>query len=82
MEESKKWRDFLCILKFPKMGNHSVNTRTVNEFLDLTVNCVKVSTESFFFISLSSDYSRETGTWHTTGACGYFGMWAEMEALV
>lgn len=68
MEKSKKWRDFLCIPKFSKMGNHSVNTGTVNEF-DLTVNCVKVSTESFFFITLSSDYSKEPGSWHTTGAC-------------
>lgn len=82
MEENKKWRDFLCISKFPKMGNHLVNTRAVNEFIDLTVNCVKVSTESFFFITLSSDYGRETGTWPTTGACWYFGMQAEMEALV
>lgn len=82
MEENKKWRDFLCISKFPKMGNHLVNTRAVNEFIDLTVNCVKVSTESFFFNTLSSDYSRETGTWPTTGACWYFGMQAEMEALV
>lgn len=69
MEESKKWRDFLCIPQFSKMGNHSVNTGAVKEFIDLTVNCVKVSTESFFFITLSSDYSKETGSWHTTGAC-------------
>lgn len=50
MEESKKWRDFLCILKFSKTGNHSVNANIRSKSIHLTVNCMKFRLESFFFI--------------------------------
>ena len=69
MEESKKWKDFLCILKFSKTENHSVNSSIVSEFIHWTVNCLKDIIESFFFVAMSSDSSEELGTWHTTGAC-------------
>lgn len=67
MEESKKWREFLCVLKFSKAGSHSVNARIISKSIHLTVNCMKVSIESFFFITLSSYSSRELGAWHTVG---------------
>lgn len=69
MEESKKWRDFLCILKFSETGNHSVNAKITSKSIHLTVHCMKVRFESFFFITLSSDSSKEFGTWHTVSDC-------------
>lgn len=31
MKESKQWRDFLCILKFSRTGNLSVNARSIKK---------------------------------------------------
>lgn len=68
MEESKKWRDFLCILKFSKTGNHSVNAKIISKSIRLTVNHMKIRLESFFFVTLSSDFNKEFSTWHPVGA--------------
>lgn len=65
MEESEKRRNFLCILKVFKTENHSVHARIVSKFIHLTVNCMVVRIVS----SLSSDYGKERGTWHTFSVC-------------
>ena len=69
MEESKKRRDFLCVLKFSKTGNHSVNAKIISKSIHLTVNCMKVRFESHFFITLSSVSNKEFGAWHTVSDC-------------
>lgn len=69
MEGSKKWRDFLCILKFSKTGNHSVNAKIISKSIHLTVHCMKVQFESHFFITLSSVPSKEFGAWHVVSDC-------------